>query len=393
MWENAESIRSTGEQPRFTRHRHQHNLFHRKTGRKLQELLRQPTISAENDTSSTTTSTQRQQQEQQQPPDDCPITCFNDAVCQKGNATFTTHPRNSLGDELELHHEKNIKGYHCVCPPGFTGVSCKVKYETCADGNSTHVCYHGGKCVEGQTDELGNEQYHCDCSSASTSLASSGGDGDGEGGAFGSRYAGKYCDLALNVCNSGNGGVGSGTDNEQEGVGTNFCANGGTCKVNPTPAEPPCKCDPAWTGAHCEYSVKDQQLPPVCSLDCQNGGSCQVGVPIDRDETNPDDVDYSSFTYCLCAEGFSGRTCETKGADPCGDDHICYHGGRCVVEPDADGNVGEEDFYCDCNEGATDTERYAGRFCQYESTEICANNHNGVSFCVNNGECIDEGAG
>ena len=325
----------------------------------------------------------------------CPITCFNGATCKQGNATFTSHPKNSQGDELEIHHEKSIKGYHCECQAGFTGVSCNVPYETCADGNSTHVCYHGGTCVPGVLDELGNEQYHCDCSSASTSLASSeGGSGSGtDGGSFGSRYAGKYCEHALNVCKAGGDG-GGGDSSGNDGVGMNFCANGGACKENPTPAEPPCKCEPEWTGAHCEFSVEDEQLPPVCKLDCQNGGTCQVGVPIDRDTRNPKaDDDYSSFTYCLCPEGFGGTTCEVPVADPCGDKDLCKNGARCVVEPGLDGIVDDDDFYCDCVHNITEADRYAGRYCQYKATAVCANNHNGVSFCVNNGECIDEGAG
>ena len=49
--------------------------------------------------------------------------------------------------------------------PGWTGILCDQKYETCTNQNG-HECYNGGECILGLQDKYGNEQLFCDCSNA-----------------------------------------------------------------------------------------------------------------------------------------------------------------------------------------------------------------------------------
>jgi hypothetical protein len=271
--------------------------------------------------------------------DDCPLTCSNDSECKPGDASFEGHPKDSQGNELDIHVQKNVDDYHCDCPEGFTGVDCAIAFESCADVNTAHVCYGGGTCIPGQQDEFGNEQYHCDCSNAIVEEK---------------KFVGKYCEYKEeNVC-----------DHKEP----TFCVNDGVCKSNPTQGEAPCTCKNKFAGVHCEY--RKEEVPP-CDLVCQNGGTCQIGT-FDGE-----------LHYCLCPPGVHGDLCEKDDGASCGI-NTCYHGSECVQKDDGS-------LYCDCSASTTPGIHYAGRFCEYEATTYCGDTQD--YYCVNDGECQDQGKG
>jgi hypothetical protein len=57
------------------------------------------------------------------------------------------------------------------------------------------------------------------------------------------------------------------------------------------------------------------------------------------------------------------------------------------------GTTGELHYTCDCDTAFDSLEKYAGKFCQYTSTDICTKNGQpgmgkaNFAFCVNNGVC------
>jgi hypothetical protein len=65
-----------------------------------------------------------------------------------------------------------------------------------------------------------------------------------------------------------------------------------------------------------------------------------------------------------------------------------------VEDVDGDGATGSSNHKCDCASAFSADERYAGKFCQYSSTDLCTKNPDTTSgrstnnaFCVNNGIC------
>jgi hypothetical protein len=271
----------------------------------------------------------------------CPLTCLNDSVCKSGDANFEGMPTDSQGEALDMHKETTMEGYHCECPEGFTGMTCSVIYESCADEATDHVCYHGGRCVRGVLDAFDNLQYHCDCSNAIDD---------------GIYYAGTYCEHpSMTVC-----------DPDKH----TFCVNNGECVVTPAGGEPPCDCEAEFTGAHCEYSLSET---PRCTQTCINGGTCQIGIPHHASPSTPTQ-DFYNMTYCLCPERYNGQQCELD-SEPCGE-HVCFHGATCNA-----------DLTCDCTASGKPGNGFAGQFCQYAATDFCSD---GKKFCVNGGNCVEE---
>ena len=184
---------------------------------------------------------------------------------------------------------------------------------------------------------------------------------------------------------------------------------------------PPCFCSDIYEGEHCEFR---KGTVPECTLNCENGGHCVVGI------NDPDDADIlynlwgtgtdttttadhetlqQKYMRCVCPTGYGGRNCEAPISDEgesCGNYH-CLNGGKCVestftsdaVGSGSNGSGGVETTYnCDCTTAGADTgDKYSGRMCQYKATEYCTefddSNTNledgiyGTSFCVNNGRC------
>lgn len=136
-------------------------------------------------------------------------------------------------------------------------------------------------------------------------------------------------------------------------------------------------------GIHCEFK---KGTVPECTLDCNNGGECMVGI------NNADEVhdlahfydNAEEFMHCKCPEGWGGALCEVARQE-CGSHH-CYNGGTCLQHTDSDGQTKHR---CDCTTANGDDYSYAGRFCQYQSTSFCTKkeDENGQLFCVNGGTC------
>jgi len=129
---------------------------------------------------------------------------------------------------------------------------------------------------------------------------------------------------------------------------------------------------------------------PECTLQCANSGSCQLGIK----NYKVAEFGYQNFwknstidfMHCVCPEGFFGLTCEVESKE-CGEHH-CFNGGTCVtIKTEVEGGV--VDRHCDCTTAKTNESSYAGRFCQYESSNFCDKTlgPNGLEFCVNGGTC------
>lgn len=221
----------------------------------------------------------------------CPLRCMNGSTCKAGNATFANHPNDT---DLPFHQASNGHYYHCACEEGFTGLTCSIVYESCADSSSFHTCYHGGSCVVGDVDDFGNQQYTCDCST----------------GTRGDRYfTGKYC--------------------QEEHIQT------------------------------CDYSQ---------GIFCNNGGVC-------KDEPNGE-------SYCQCEDGFLGSLCDKTSVVDCGD-IMCYNGAPCMEEGGK--------LYCDCSQTVIAGKRFRGQSCDEETNVFC--DESKQHFCLNHGDCVDEGNG
>jgi hypothetical protein len=129
--------------------------------------------------------------------EDCNLVCANGGKCRNG--AKDTSFWDKFGDALShysVSHDKNFE--HCVCPEGFTGLTCEIKMVVCPQGN--HVCLHGSKCTQG-----GNgKNASCDCEAGSSSFE---------------MLAGKFCEYkSTTLCNSGSH--------------FSFCVNDGECVVS-----------------------------------------------------------------------------------------------------------------------------------------------------------------
>uniref|UniRef100_A0A915PEK5 Uncharacterized protein n=1 Tax=Setaria digitata TaxID=48799 RepID=A0A915PEK5_9BILA len=89
---------------------------------------------------------------------------------------------------------------------------------------------------------------------------------------------------------------------------SNVCLNGGTCEVNEQNRSFRCLCPGGFKGLLCETEN-------VCSLKCQNNGTCVFG--------------HTGKQKCICPKEFSGELCEIEsvGCEVQG----CSTGERCIV--------------------------------------------------------------
>ncbi|XP_028845065.1 protein eyes shut homolog isoform X2 [Denticeps clupeoides] len=276
----------------------------------------------------------------------------------------------------------NATSYSCICPPGWSGRSCLVNIDNCAD----HWCQNGGTCVDAV------DGYSCVCQTG---------------------YNGTYCELDIDHCIGHRcSAYGTCLDNQYNytcqcmlGYGGRFCeaelnkcrsspcANGATCIH--TSHSYLCQCSPGFEGKTCSEDVDDCWSRP-----CLNGGfckdlingylcSCAFGFEGDSCEINHNECSYGFCTNnstcvdligdytCICPEGFTGKNCSIFLADcPVGDD-------QCKSSDICD----ETMLACKCPQGLT------GRFCEVNIDDceqkpcgllsICKDTINGYDcFCA-----------
>ena len=264
----------------------------------------------------------------------------------------------------------SANGEHCVCPSGWIGLKCEIPVEKCA-GSSDKYCYNGAKCQY-----FSDGSSVCDCNMAHTEDVS---------------FAGVSCELEhTSYCEPG-------FDQDQKDA---FCTNHGQCVVESDTRHTGCICEDGWSGDLCDIEGDEE---PVCDLNCENGGSCRLGV-----KGYKDDLDelylpalatkHNDGMYCSCPEGFTGVRCEVDVNHCHLDDgsksetDFCLNGVQCAPEnPDLNGI--DKKFSCQCNEGSDEiSQMLSGRFCEYAVTEYCSKNRarHSHSFCTNGGKCKKE---
>ncbi|KAG7360370.1 EGF-like domain containing protein [Nitzschia inconspicua] len=291
---------------------------------------------------------------------DCVLPCQNKGECTLGLKSYQEAEYQNLWST----HDGSYQ--YCSCPTGWFGNTCEVPGVKCGNAH----CFNGGACLE-TLNKNGQKTYACDCRMANHD---------------GKSYAGQYCEAAAtsSCANAPSAG------NLHHPNGHLFCTNNGECKQA---AHLGCECPEGKHGPSCEFN---NAADASCSLLCQNGGTCRKGSKdislinsLGKDLNHYNISRSQFFEHCVCPDGYFGLQCEHKLEICPGGDHVCLHGSKCVAQ-----NEGENTSHkCDCDEGFDAVERYAGKFCQYASTDICTKNGQpGVgkanfAFCVNNGIC------
>jgi len=286
----------------------------------------------------------------------CNLQCNNGGVCKMGLKDFTELAEYGLDIDAYLGGQDSY-GEHCVCPKGYTGLTCeKEEAVQCGQG----ICFNGAECV--QTTSLdGSIVYNefCRCPTEE-----------------GESYAGKFCEhKSTTFCPAPEG----------HDPAEYFCANGGEC---PSAPHLPCRCPEGFSGSKCEVS-KDAELQDDCDLECQNAGTCFFGQsPITDEQMKELHLDGLDFLldnkHCRCPDGWIGLRCEMK-YEQCGEgEHFCLHGSGCIDDND--------EWTCDCRNAASLlSEAYAGEFCEHAATTFCEGEGAGKhSFCTNHGTCLGQ---
>lgn len=298
---------------------------------------------------------------------DCPLDCENGGLC-------------TLGDQ-PTYFEDEVSHAYCQCPDHYTGAFCELKKEPC--GND--YCLHGGTCVDRFVN--GEVKFSCDCSEAGDGIDS---------------YGGRYCQFkAERYC-----------PNASDADGPFFCTNGGFCK---DASHKGCSCPEGFSGFSCEFvsgpipvegdegAGDGNPEPPLmptdpseytsCNLVCENEGFCRKGVkdvgflePYTENVSHLNETHNEDFEHCVCPEGYTGLTCDHK-VEICGEnEHVCFHGSKCVSNDGV--------HACDCRTtDSTIADRFAGDSCEHLSTDICVDGDllpgQTAGFCTNGGICID----
>jgi len=286
--------------------------------------------------------------------------------CRLGIKKF----ENARYEDFWSEHDGNYQ--YCECSDGWFGDDCEIPGVEC--GNSH--CFNGGGCLE-TLNQNGQTTYACDCRDA---------------GHLGKSWAGQYCEnSATTECQPG-----PLAEKLQHANGDLFCTNGGTCK-DPNNPYLGCDCPEGQYGPSCEFQSEEDAK---CNLKCQNGGQCRSGTKdnslieqLGKGLDGYNDTHHSElFEHCVCPHNYFGIQCEHKLEICPGGDHVCLHGSKCVAKNEGSTD-GELYYMCDCDSAFDSLEKYAGKFCQYSSTDICTKNGQpgmgkaNFAFCVNNGIC------
>jgi EGF-like domain len=156
-----------------------------------------------------------------------------------------------------------------------------------------------------------------------------------------------------------------------------------------------CNCKTGYVGPVCEFE-DNGETSIDCDLTCKNHGICRKGA---KDvsllkkfgfDSNTSTAYNQDFQHCVCPRGYVGVQCEYQ-LDLCpGGVRACLNGGECVTVP----NGSTVEYACDCSNAQTAQSRFAGEFCEMESTQFCTigggKSVSGVginAFCTNRGTC------
>nr|XP_040221199.2 protein serrate [Anopheles coluzzii] len=226
-----------------------------------------------------------------------------------------------------------MKDFVCTCAPGWTGPTCEINIDECADA----PCRNGGTCI----DLIGKFRCECppqwtgdtcqnDVDECESNVAS------GLGPCINAESCRNLPGSFQCTCLEGWGGP-TCAKNLDDCVGK--CKNGATCidLVN----DYHCACAVGYTGRDCSTDINE-----CANFPCRNGGEC---------------VDFIGNFKCICPLGFSGTLCE-EAKDHCVSSP-CIEG-QCLNTPGG--------YYCHCPPGR------AGRHCEFprvpcEKGGPCAN--------------------
>jgi hypothetical protein len=142
----------------------------------------------------------------------CNLYCYNGGSCRHGHGKFGSY--SDVGDGIpdddasdasaEEVHQQN--GMFCICPVGYTGLQCEIKFVVCSPDD--HTCFNGSNCKKERAGLTGETYYRCQC--------------DPDGSVLDAPYAGKFCEHISTVFCTGDGME----------HGTSFCSNGGRVSVS-----------------------------------------------------------------------------------------------------------------------------------------------------------------
>jgi len=295
----------------------------------------------------------------------CKMQCIR-GVCAKG---FKNYDQLVGSGPFPASLAKDIistEGEHCVCPDGYTGLRCEIPVHKCKDHRK--YCYNGSTCIY---DDNGDNPT-CDCNTAHTDEKS---------------FAGLSCE------HEGTSYCAPGLDQDKK---DSFCANGGTCISDPQNRHEGCICPEGWTGDLCDI---EGDVEPPCDLDCENGGSCRLGVKGYKDSY--DEMNLAVYNtkqedgmHCSCPSGFTGVRCEVDinhcHSNGGAEDHFCLNGVLCAPDDPAFDGVMKK-YACQCDHAGDEiSQMLVGRFCEYAVTEFCTKDdhaRHSHSFCTNGGKC------
>jgi EGF-like domain len=127
----------------------------------------------------------------------------------------------------------------------------------------------------------------------------------------------------------------------------------------------------------CRYKQQGSQQGVICAY--KKSLQLQRLLFPDENRLVTSDSPLSSSIALDMSDEFTVTTCP--------DYNKCYHGGRCVESP-----KDENFYYCDCTTAKEGTV-YAGVSCEHEATSFCnpTSEVNYVSFCTNQGKCVETG--